>query len=365
MKPCIFLFLIFLSGSRAVSQPVMDDPFVKRNQVLHPPPVPYFFITGLCFGDSTRFINKTQNAISTEWAITNDKGDTIYKSKDEHVAYYFKKRGYYVISLIAYNGHYATKSRLVHVDTVTKANCSFHYCYDEFDNLSACSDQFIWIMPDKTVSTDMFPSYTFTSPGNYPVTLIAKKGNKTDTLQKSIHVRGDSVGLPNAAFTSKLLDTSSTFLFTAIDTLAISYNWYFGDNQGDTSGYRVIHTIDKSAYKPPVNLIVTNGCGLAIDILDPFEATGIIETEPQLRLTIYPNPVQNELNILMDEALIAKSAQLQITDVAGAVLVESTWSDPGKQQRISYDVSAWNSGVYFFYIKTAHQLLRKKFVIIK
>jgi PKD repeat protein len=332
----------------------------------HPPPVPYFFITGLCYGDSTHLINKTTGIISSEWAITNDKGDTIYKSTNENATYYFKKRGYYEICLSTYNGHTAIKKRVIHVDTVTKANCSFRFCYDEFDNLSACSDQYIWVLPDNSTSTDPFPTYKFSSPGNYPVKLIAKKGNHADTLQKFIQVRGDSIGLPNASFTSKLLDASSTFLFVATDSLADTYSWYFGDNFGDdTSGYKVVHHIDKSVYKPPVNLFVTNGCGVSIDMLDPFAVTEVPSgIQKEAEISIYPNPASNEFKLKIND-IAGSTCDVQLMDIRGAVINERRVLNERKEMTISIDVHALSDGIYLLQLKTEQGIWREKIMITK
>lgn len=304
--------------------------------------------------------------VSNEWAIANDKGDTIFKSKNIDASYYFKKRGYYSVSLTAYNGHYATKTRIVHVDTLVKANCSFRYCYDEFDNQSACADQFIWVLPDQSVSTDPFPAYTFHAPGNYPVTLIAKKGNKIDTLQKTIHVRGDSVGIPNAAFTFKLITPPATFLFTAVDSLADRYSWYFGDNLGDdTSGYTVIHSIDTDVYKPPVNLFVTNGCGIAVDMLDPFSVNGLPDDTNTEQAIIYPNPVENELKIMLTHLSMQGAVLVQLMDIRGAVLKEEVFNRTADKTELTYDTSSLQNGVYILQIKTAQHMIRKKVIVKK
>lgn len=358
MKAYIFfsLFLIFACRIQTYSQ-----------VPLHPPPVPYFFITGLCFGDSTHFINKTGGGIiSNTWSIMNDKGDTIYTSGKDNATYYFKKRGYYSVCLSAYNGHTATKIRVIKVDTVVKANCSFRNCYDVFDNLSACSDQFIWVLPDNSISTERFPAYTFNIPGDYPVKLIAKKGNKTDTLQKSIHVRGDSVGIPNAAFTSKLINPPSTFLFTAVDSLAHAYSWYFGDNQGDdSSGYKVIHLIDKSVYTPPVNLFVTNGCGTAVDMMDPFSITEIAEEKIPEQITIYPNPVIDELKVIIGKTEIRGPVRIQLLDMNGCILKEDQLWNMAMKTDLAYDVHSLLSGVYILMIRTEKQCIRKKIIVEK
>src|SRR3569832_1993749 len=125
MKKYLFLSLFFIFAVSAFSQQQKTSG-TSPSRELHPPPVPYFFITGLCLGDTTHFINKTASGVLYfSWNITNDKGDTIYHSSNTNLSYYFKKRGFYRVSLTADNGHVVTKTRTIQVDTLTKAHFVF------------------------------------------------------------------------------------------------------------------------------------------------------------------------------------------------------------------------------------------------
>jgi PKD repeat protein len=366
-KLTFFILLsIFVVSIRVPSQTIATAyPPTISKKIMHPPPVPYFFITGLCFGDTTHFINKTiTTLISSEWNILNDKGDTLYHSKDKDLSYYFKKRGYYTICLTADNGHIATKTRIIKVDTLTKAAFSFRSCYDEFDNQSTCSDQFIWILPDKSMSTVIAPSYTFSAPGKYAVTLISKKGNTADTLHQLITIKGDSVGIPTATFTCKRLSADSTFEFTALDSLADIYSWYFGDGLGDdTSGYKAIHKIN-STYSPPVNLFITNGCGVAVDLLDPFIATDITEeNKASFNLTIFPNPVVDELTVSLNKLAVGKKVCIHLMDANGVLLKQSTFLNASETINFKYDVHALSSGIYLLQVKAGEEVVNRKFIV--
>nr|MBA3705363.1 T9SS type A sorting domain-containing protein [Bacteroidota bacterium] len=139
----------------------------------------------------------------------------------------------------------------------------FSYCYNQLFNFSTCSDQFVWIMPDSSISTLDFPAYTFKKAGTYPITLIAKKGLKADTVVSQIKIAPDSLGFPDATFTAFLKDTSLfIFDFAALDTNGTSYYWWFGDEQFDyNANIRITHQLDTSKYTPPVSLSIFNGCG--------------------------------------------------------------------------------------------------------
>jgi hypothetical protein len=121
----LVLLVAFAFSTRSVAQSKQVIPAAIKEQVMHPPAVPYFLITGLCYGDTTHFINRSSGAASVHWCILNDKGDTLHQSGDNTMSYYFKKRGFYSICLTADNGHLATKTRIVRVDTITEANFAY------------------------------------------------------------------------------------------------------------------------------------------------------------------------------------------------------------------------------------------------
>lgn len=58
----------------------------------------------------------------------------------------------------------------------------------EFSNNSKEAESYIWDFGDGSNSTDETPDHRYTLSGNYTVTLIAKKGNKTNKTTKNILV---------------------------------------------------------------------------------------------------------------------------------------------------------------------------------
>lgn len=335
--------------------------FAQVRTPLHPPPVPYFYITGLCFGDTTHFINHTDIG-SIRWSITTDKGDTIYRAVGDQAAYYFKKRGAYNVCLTADNGHLATKIRTVIVDTITKADFSFRYCYDVFDNLSACSDQYVWVLPDGSSTTAAFPAYKFTRPGVYPVKLVAIRGNRKDTLLKSISIRGDSLGAPNANFTFRKIGEPAVYEFTAMDSLADNYSWYFGDQKyDDTSGFKVIHSIDLETYDGAVDLWMSNGCGAANFQLDPIHLTRIKENSFEESVVVYPDPAADELHVNFSNGSTEKDRSIKLMDLRGRVLIDF------KQEQVQNEdvlhIGSLPAGMYILQIGTERSRWNKKIVI--
>jgi PKD repeat protein len=364
MKKIILLNLI-LFFTFAFSTAIIAQKQTESKSLLHPPPDPIFSVSGVCLGDTTYFINKTLGA-TIRWYITTSNGDTIYTSNSETAAYYFKDRGTYKICLTADNGHPASKFRTILVDSITKADFSFRYCYNEFDNLSTCSDQFVWILPDNSITTDEFPKFKFVSPGTYSVKLVAKKGNKSDTLIKVITIQKDSLNAPDATFTFKKVGGSSSVLeFTATDSMADSYIWYFGDNgYDDTTGYKITHHFDIDAYSPPVRLFVVNGCGSAIYSVDPFATTAIKKVGSlDLNALIYPNPASTEMTVSIENLPINESVIIKLIDSNGRLLQENRATSTPSVYQLKYNLENLSKGIYLVQILVNDQMLNRKIVV--
>jgi hypothetical protein len=360
----LLLFLSFFFSSTALLRAQSIHTIHTQEGALHPPPVPDFYMTGLCFGDTTHFYNRT-NAGSISWSILNDKGDTLYTALKDTIAYYFKKRGAFNVCLTADNGHIATLTRTVMVDTVVTANFVYRPCINEFNNLSTCSDHFIWTLPGNVTLAAPFPWYQFKKGGPNTVKLVASKGNQSTTLTKIITMAWDSLGAPDSTFTFKRHGTSYTFDFKAVDSLERSYSWNFGDRQfDDTSGYKVTHTIDFAKYSGPVQLRVASACSFTISEIDPFLATGIPEEIFLLRNTVvYPNPASDELNLSINNLAIGKKMTIKLMDAKGMLLKETQVISTAKSYNQQYNMLEFAKGIYLVQIILDGQLLNKKIVL--
>lgn len=359
-KISLYLGILFAISIHVQAQ--TTDEYHREEGILHPPPVVNFYITGLCYGDTTHFISKTDIG-EIYWAITNDKGDTLYSVKSVDTKYYFKKKGIYNICQTADNGHLATKIRTVVVDTITHADFYFRPCINEFNNLSTCSDQFVWLMPDNSTTTDAFPAYQFKTGGNAPVKLIAKKGNKANTVTKVISVPTDSLGIPDATFTFKRQGTSNVFDFKAVDSLEPHYSWTFGDlTFDDVSGYKVTHTFNTSKYEAPMNLRVSNGCGFKIYEADPFAVVGIETYSLMENIRVFPNPATEELTIAITDLPIAQWVSIRLTDIHGKIFKEYESALSGSFNT-KWDISTFAKGIYFLEIISNDQLINKKIMV--
>ena len=103
-----------------------------------------------------------------------------------------------------------------------------------FNNTSLAAQTFLWSFGDGNTSTAANPSYTYTRPGTYTITLIAYNPNTcnlTDTAKFTIEV----FSAPTADFSFSPVTPAPNLpvTFTNLASVdAVSFKWEFGD--GDT-----------------------------------------------------------------------------------------------------------------------------------
>jgi gliding motility-associated-like protein len=124
----------------------------------------------------------------------------------------------------------------------------------------------VWAMGDGNTINAINPTYTYNTPGVYPIRMIADFGGCFDTAYSSITVLSN----PVANFTA--INTTAckpplTVRFTNTSTDAVSFNWNFGD--GNTSTQRnPVHTYTTSG-SFSVTLTVTNANGCLSTLIIP------------------------------------------------------------------------------------------------
>ncbi len=97
-----------------------------------------------------------------------------------------------------------------------------------------------------------------------------------------------------------------------------------------------------------------------------FGATAVSATaETKIQMTAYPNPVQDELNVLLDTKE-AGIVSITLTDISGRVLKEAINKvvTTGKNQ-ISFPVRDLEGGIYLLHVTTPRYSTQQKIVITK
>jgi hypothetical protein len=193
-------------------------------------------------------------------------------------------------------------------------------------------------------STDVNPqNICYSTPGNYPVTLIASNGISTDTLILNSYIHVYPVPAPQG------ITQSGDTLFA--NSGAPGYQWYFNGSliSGATDYFYV------ASQSGDYNVVATdaNGCEVEAAI---FNVIAAIEFLPGSPMTgIYPNPVQERFTIYHPQMR------------KGGFVTISVYSMPGELIRVETiskecDVSLLAPGMYWLEAIFGEEILRCKFV---
>ena len=206
------------------------------------------------------FENQSANADSLNWIFPDGTTRT-----GNNPGYDFGADGTYPVTLIAFNDC-GSDTLVQQVEIITAPTADFEldavigctpFTVQANDLSSNNTTEWAWSAPGATPDTSDVPnpSFTYTTPGAYTITLVGANAAGTSTASLTVNV-GD---LPEAAFAAAttLGSTSLSLSNTSID--ADSYAWDFGD--GSTSNEtEPAHTYAQDgAYT--VQLIATNPCG--------------------------------------------------------------------------------------------------------
>ncbi len=144
-----------------------------------------------------------------------------------------------------------------------------------FTNSSTGATSYEWDFGDGSpIVLTPSPSYTYTTGGNFTVTLTAINDCGTDISTDNIIVTCPEVSAAFTAGPSSTGEAPLTVTFTSSGTGTISeYLWNFGDGSPVGNGFMVVHEFD-SVGTFTIEHIVTNDCGNA------DTATGIVQVLP-------------------------------------------------------------------------------------
>lgn len=150
-----------------------------------------------------------------------------------------------------------------------------------------------WNFGDATTSTIQNPVKTYSTVGNYTVTLLNTYGYCTDSVSKTIKV----LPRPVANFTTN--DTfrckpNHTVNFQDLSANAIGWNWDFGDGGTSTQQHPTHTYTNYGNYN--VRLIVTNASGCTdtltkssfIDVIRPVITIPVLPTQGCIPYTLSP-----------------------------------------------------------------------------
>lgn len=341
----------------------------KTSATQNLPPDVHYSWQNTCAGDTVCFINQTLMANTYTWTIMahGGKSNTVIDTTSAtDFCYYFNSPGTYTISLLAYNNHYVTLTKVLTIDTITKADFDFISCVNEFPNTSLCARSFYWDFGDGHSSTSFSPIHQYADTGLYHVKLIAYNGTKSDTLIKPIHITVLDYANPSFSYT---ISYDTVFVHGITEIPAAGYFWNFNDPANPltttASGRDTMHVYKDSSAHYEIDLTVVNPCG------PKFNSDSIRIVIPQLppalsftsNLAIVPSPVENgQLNAYYN-SFTATDVLAAIYDPLGRLLTEEYFSFQPGINGFQMNVAEFAEGVYVLNLVSQNTYTRRKFII--
>jgi PKD repeat protein len=268
------ILLIFLLENGIIFSQNAKENYIPPSPLNLPPEANFSWLHA-CLGDSTCFINQTIRGNTYTWTVTDTNSHhpvTLFTSTNDSGFCYLFPAGAYSVSLSAYNNHLVTTTKLIIIDTVTKADFSFIHCGNHFVNISSCASSFYWDFGDGTNSTLAIPDHQYADTGHYNVSLIVYKGSISDTLKQQIVV--DVTSFASGIFTHTV-SHDTLFVHATFSGAGTNYYWTWADGTYST-GQDTFHVYKDSTAFYNVELFVINSCGPALS----FDTIGITQQIP-------------------------------------------------------------------------------------
>ena len=206
---------------------------------VNPSPTAGFSSTTVCLGDVMNFTNSSTGATGYNW----DFGDGVGTSSATDPSYTYTTANTFNVTLIATDGT-CTDTIIQSVTVNSAPDVSFtsagattgcgSLTVNFINNTTGGgSNSYLWNFGDGNTSTQQTPSYTYTTPGTYTVTLTATVGScsDADSIVNYITVTPG----PVASFNAGSVCLGETVNFVNTSTGATSYLWDFGDGTGTSS----------------------------------------------------------------------------------------------------------------------------------
>ena len=220
---------------------------------------------------------------------------------------------------------------------------------------------FAWDFGDGTTSDEEDPIHLYADFGLFDVSLtIETESGCTDEVTYEVMVM-DWTQDCLAIFVPYISEENPWEVYFEDYSIGEITDWYWEFGDGEISDEQnPTHQYAEAALYSASLTITTYDCTSTfyydIDLVNgtvaysPGPTTGVVEQDA-LELTIYPNPVQDVLNLQFN---VSTELEVQIVNISGQLLITSTHR--------SIDVSSLSQRVYFVKIMNNGQTTIKKFV---
>jgi gliding motility-associated-like protein len=296
-----------VSGSYNVTLVVTDkdgckDSLVKVGYINSTFPVPNYSVLPIpfsCKGNIVTFNASTTNAVGPQYSWNFGDGTTSPASYNPVTTHSYSTDGLYHVMLTVTDTNGCTSS---YTDTMLilkpKANFSYNIVSTGCGNMqvsfsdssSGYPNSWQWNFGNGANSILSNPTYDYTQPGYYNVTLIVTNpGGCTDTITKdSLFV----VPGPTGSFSYAPVSGCSplTVTFVGHSTNSQSYTWAFGDGTVITGTDSVTHTFTQAGVFNPI-LVLTGTTTIGTCPNNATDLSAPIAIINSVNVSITPNTV--------------------------------------------------------------------------
>lgn len=242
-------------------------------------------LTG-CASLTVSFTNTSTNATSWSWNFGDGNISTL-----QNPVHTYTIPGTYNVQLIAYNGTNSdTLIQNNYVTVYSSAVASFTSSNDtvcvgqviSFTNNSTNANSYSWNFGDGNSSTNINPTHSYASTGNYIVTLIALGSNNcNDTITDTLTVLSANV---TAAYAASPIQGCGPLnvIFTNNSTGATYYSWNFGNGQTSNAVSPTYNYTAAGTYTVTLIAGTNSICGVAEDSVKTIVIT--VGSSPSLSI---------------------------------------------------------------------------------
>lgn len=235
-----------------------------------------------------------------------------------------------------------------------------------FDNLTDNATKMVWDFGDGIIEEQpMFLPHvfhTYTKAGTYNVVLTASNGCGA-SIGKS---KSTVLGAPIVQFdlSNNSIYKGDTVFFTNTTEGYAESAFYFNFDMNDSTSKSSFYRVYNQAGIFPVTLIAFNefGCWDTLTKTIYVNTMGIKDRKGINQLTVYPNPAQNQLNVLFNQDFNESSIAMQILDLNGKVLIDKVIENQSNTTTI--DINTLPNGTYLLRLNTSKEIMHAKFMVI-
>ncbi len=194
--------------------------------------------------ESVNFSNCSQYAESYEW----DFGDGTTSTEEEPLHSY-SETGTYTVKLKCFGAGFEDETTETVIIELRPPDACFSTEYDtysieeevHFENCSEYADFFEWDFDDGNTSSSENPSHSYSTTGDYTVTLTTSANGMEAVASKTITI---DVVLPEACFSTEydIYIVGENVNFENCSSDADSYEWNFGDGTSHSSQENPTHS---------------------------------------------------------------------------------------------------------------------------